>query len=143
MVAEVDGLRALQVGICGRGPVAMGVGELDKRGHQRLQQDDRAGGVRANQERQVGRDLVVTRAGGVQLAAERADQFRQPALDRHVDVLVVVVCGEVAALDLARDGVEASLDSPVLLVVEHAEAVQGARVRTRLLDVERREALVE
>ena len=49
VVAEVDGLRALQVRVGGRGPVAVGVGELDKRGHQRLQQGDRAGGVRANQ----------------------------------------------------------------------------------------------
>ena len=59
-----------------------------------LQRLERPQGVRAREHRHVGGDLVVARARGVQLAADRADDLRQPALDRHVDVLVVVVEAE-------------------------------------------------
>ena len=40
----------------------------------------------------------------MELAAERSDDLGQPPLDRHVDVLVVVLERERAGLDLVRDG---------------------------------------
>ena len=54
-------------------------------------------------EAQVERHLVVAAAAGVQLAADRADQLGQPALDRHVDVLV-------GGREAERAGVELLLD---------------------------------
>ena len=41
----------------------------------------------ANVEAEIGRDLVVARARRVQAACGRADQFGEPALDIHVNVL--------------------------------------------------------
>ena len=59
--------------------------------------------VRAREHGDVGRDLVVARARGVQLAADGAGDLRQPPLDRHVDVLVLVVEPERAAVELLGD----------------------------------------
>ena len=42
----------------------------------------------------------------MQLAADRADDLRQPPLDRHVDVLVVVAEREGAGLELRLDALE-------------------------------------
>ena len=52
---------------------------------------------------QVGGDLVVAAAAGVELAPDRADQLGQATLDRAVDVLVAVGEGEPPRLQLARD----------------------------------------
>ena len=67
---------------------------------------DRPQRVRAREHRHVGRDLVVARAGGVQLAADRAGDLGQPPLDRHVDVLVVGPERELARVELRLDAVE-------------------------------------
>ena len=41
----------------------------------------------ADEQPEVGRDLVVARARGVQASRRRADQFAEPALDIHMNVL--------------------------------------------------------
>ena len=60
---------------------------------------DFADGV-AHPEPEVGRDLIVARACGVQAPRGRPDEFREPALDIHVDVLERPLEGELAGLDL-------------------------------------------
>jgi len=40
----------------------------------------------ADEHLEVGRDLVVARPGGVQLARRRPDQFAEPLFDVHMDV---------------------------------------------------------
>ena len=62
--------------------------------------------VRAREHRDVGGDLVVARARGVQLAADRPDDLGQPPLDRHVDVLVVGRERERPAVELGLDALE-------------------------------------
>ena len=79
----------------------------------------------------------------MELAAERTDQLREPPLDRHVDVLVVVRELEAAPLELAGDPVEPLRNLPDLRVVEHTELRECSGVRLRLLDIELRKAPVE
>ena len=47
--------------------------------------------------------LVVAGAGGVQLAADRADALDEPRLDVHVDVFEADLELEVAGLDVGED----------------------------------------
>ena len=54
----------------------------------------------AHPEPEVGRDLIVARARGMQAPGGRPDQFREPAFDVHVDVLQRALEGELAGLDL-------------------------------------------
>ena len=49
---------------------------------------------------EIGRDLIVARARGVQPAGGRADQFGQPALDVHMDVFERALELELAGADL-------------------------------------------
>ena len=64
----------------------------------------------AQPEAQVGRDLVVARAGGVQAAGGRADHRGEPGLDVHVDIFEGAVEGEGALLDLGPHAAEALRD---------------------------------
>ena len=90
VVREVDRLRALEVRVAGQRPVEVALGQLHERGHQLAQQRLRVERVSAHEHRHVGGHLVVARAGGVELAADRPDELGQAPLDRHVHVLVVV-----------------------------------------------------
>jgi len=49
---------------------------------------------------EIGRDLIVARARGMQPAGGRPDQLGKPALDIHVDVLERALEAEFAGLDL-------------------------------------------
>ncbi len=135
MVAEVDRLGALQVGVAGHRPVAVRFGLLQQPGHRRARQIDRAQRVRLDDHRHVGRDLVVARAAGVQLAGERADLLAEQALDRHVDVLVGVLELEAVGADPLAHPVEPGDDSLQLPVVEDADLAQRPGVRLRLVEV--------
>ena len=128
VVAQVDGLRPLQVRVAGRRPVAVRLGLRHQRLHQALEQRDRARGVGADEQGQVGGHLVVARAGRVELAAERADQLGQPPLDRHVDVLVVLAELEGALLELPADPVEPLGD---LLAAPRRRARRACAARER------------
>ena len=49
---------------------------------------------------EIGRDLIVARARGVQPPGRRPDQLGEPALDVHMDVLERALEGEFAGFDL-------------------------------------------
>jgi hypothetical protein len=103
MMAERDGLGGLHMGEAGhriggvhRGAIGQGphqVGELP------VQPVDRV----ADPEAEIGGDLVVARAAGVQPLAGLADARGQPRLDVHVDVFEPDVEREAAGLDLLAD----------------------------------------
>ena len=57
----------------------------------------------AHPEPEIGRHLIVARARGVQAPGRRADQFGEPRLDIHVDVLVLGLERKFAGFDLVRD----------------------------------------
>ncbi len=143
VVAEVDRLGALQVGVAGHRPVAVRLGQLEQPRHRRPRQLDRAQRMRLDEHRDVGRHLVVARAPGVQLAGQRADLFAEQPLDRHVDVLVGGLEGEARLADPRPHVLQAGFDPLQLVVVEHAELAQRPRVRLRLVDVVRGQPRVE
>ena len=90
MVAEVDRLGALHVGVARDRPVKVAFGQLDQRVAETAQSLDRLVGVRAHEHRDIGRHLVIARPSGVQAAADPTDDLGDAPLDRHVDVLVAV-----------------------------------------------------
>ena len=102
-MAERHGLGDLEMGEARHHGCRMKLGLADER---RLQRLDRAvepvDGV-AHPELEVGRDLIVARARGVQPAGRRADELVQARLDIEVDILVLGAEGEGSALDLAAD----------------------------------------
>jgi hypothetical protein len=143
VVAEIDGLRALEMGVSRGRPVAVRL-RLRRQGlHQGFEQGDCPGGMRPHKERQVRRHLVVSRPRGAELAAERPDQLGEAPLDRHVDVLVVLAELEAPLIELATDPVEPLADLRELILVEDAEPRQRACVCLGLLDVERTQPPVE
>ena len=118
-MAEVDRLGALQMRVGRHRPVRVALGERQQPRLQRPDELQGALGALGGEQRQVGRHLVVSRAAGVQLAAERPDQLGQPSLDRRVDVLVGVAELELLPLELAGDLVEAAADPFQLLRGDH------------------------
>jgi hypothetical protein len=54
----------------------------------------------ADPQPKVGRDLIVTRARRMQPTGRRPDQFAEPALDVHMDVLERALELELARFDL-------------------------------------------
>ena len=143
VVAEVDRLGALEVGVAGHRPVAVALGEAEDPAHHRAAELDRAQRVRLDDHRDVGRDLVVARAAGVELAGQRPDLGLEQALDRHVDVLVGLLEFEPALADPGPDPFEAGVELLELLGAEDADLLEGAGVRLRLVDVVGGQAPVE
>jgi hypothetical protein len=141
-VAEQHRLRALQVRVEGHDRVAVLRGEVDQRGlhfaHARLQRGRRLHQVQT----QVGRDLVVAAARGVQALSVLADQLGQAALDGHVDVLVLRTRDEGALVELARDLAQARDDAAHGLGRQDAGVTEHLRVRDRADDVLGPQALV-
>src|SRR5215210_1740521 len=121
----------------------MALGQLHERRHQPLQERARLEAVRAHEHRHVGGHLVVSRASRVELAAGRADDLGEPPLDRHVDVLVVLLDDEGIGLDLLAHGLEPALDLLEVRLADDPAAREHARVRERLLEVVRRQPVVE
>ncbi len=115
VVAEVDGLSALEVGVPGHRPVPVALREAEDPPHAVAAELDRAQRMSLDDHRDVGRDLVVARAAGVELARERPDLVLEQALDRHVDVLVGLLEFEPTLADPRPDPFEAGVDLPQLL----------------------------
>ena len=84
VVAERDRDRALEVRVARHRRVGLLLGAVEDRGRERAQRLVGLGARVGDVEPERGRDLVVARAAGVDLAADVAEQ----PLDRRVDVLV-------------------------------------------------------
>jgi hypothetical protein len=100
MVAERHRLRGLQVGKAwhhGRGVRQRLLGQRLLVAGERVV--DRIDG-RTHPEPEVGRDLIIARARGVQPPGRGPYQFRQPALDVHVNVFERAAEGKGSGLDL-------------------------------------------
>ena len=76
-------------------------------------------------------------------AADPAGDLGQPALDRHVDVLVGRLEWELARLELGLDSLEAGEKLIELGIVQHPGGTKGPGVRPRLTDVVGRQAAIE
>jgi hypothetical protein len=128
-------LRRLQVGEAGQHRVGVGMGGPGQGVDQARHGLHRGRGRVLQPQVQVGGDLVVAAAAGVELAARGADQLGEAALHRGVDVLVSGREGEGAGVQLARDFGETVQQELALAVVEHAGGDQGAHVGAAAGDV--------
>ena len=143
VVAEGHRLGSLQVGVAGKSPVGVLGGEAQQLGERVADQVDGVPRPVGDVEREVGGHLVVARAAGVELAAERPDHLRQPPLDRHVDVLVGLLEGELAGLELRGDPVEPGEHLLQLVLGEDSGPEQGPGVSPRSAHVVGRQAAIE
>ena len=89
----------------------------------------------ADPEPQVGRDLVVAAAAGVELAADVADAVDERPLDVHVDVFELLAEGEVAGGDFLADLLQAGDDLVPFVVGEDADLGEHVGVGDRAADV--------
>ena len=136
-------MRGLQVGVAGHDHAEVVFG-LFQQGA--LQAGDEGGDgleLVAQVEADVEGHLVVARACGVQLAADRADLFDQARFDVHVDVFEADLEVELAGFDFSQDLLESARD--LLGVLGRDDRLPGKhpRVGHRSLDVVAVEALVE
>jgi hypothetical protein len=137
VVAEVDRLGALQVGVAGQRPVEVVLGQRDERLGQVFNPLNRGVGVSSGEHGHIGRDLVVARAPRVQTPARTPDQFGQAPLDRHVNVLVAVGERKAAIGQLGANPLQALAQG--LPVGGRNDALGGEHlgVGDRLIDVVR------
>jgi hypothetical protein len=94
-------------------------------------------------EADVGGDLVVARARGVQPLAGVAGELREAVLDIEVDVLALDRPGELPGAHLLEDLRHAAFDRLEVRRRQDADFREHARVRERALDVELGEPPVE
>ena len=110
MMGEQHGLGALQVGVARQDDRAVAFGESGEPLLQARDQLAERSDFIPQKEPHVQQHLIVAATGGVQLAADRADLFGQPALDGHVDVLVRSQKRKVAPGQFTLDGLQALED---------------------------------
>ena len=135
VMREEHRLGALEVRVAGHDGVGVLLGEVDQRGLQRDEVDGGASRRLDDVEAEVGSDLVVAGAGGVELAGERADLLCEAGLDVHVDVFELRLEDECAVLELVEDLVEAPFDLAGFGGGDDVLAREHAGVGNRRLDV--------
>ena len=106
MMAERHRLRRLQVGEARHHRVGMFVGARDQRVEQAAEGRARLIDRVAHPQAEIGRDLVVAAARGVEPPGDRADLVGQPRLGQHVDVLEREVVGHAVAGIIGGDLIE-------------------------------------
>ena len=143
VMAKTDGLRRLQMGVARHDRFAVALREIEQGACQGVFQGQQRIDFVAQVQAQVSGDLVVARAGGVQLLAGLADQLDQPVLDVHVDVFEAGAPLEVAGIDLALDLPKSLLDPLGFGAGQHADVRQHAAMGDRAADVVAVKPLVE
>ena len=134
MVREVNGLGALQVGVAGNKDLGIFLAERDEGALQPGDFAEQRSDFVAQPEPDVKRDLVVARAGGVQLRAG-GDALRQLGLDVHVDILEFELPLEFAGLDFERNFVQPARDGDLLSPGQHADFLEHGGVGHRAENV--------
>ena len=84
---------------------------------------------------QVERDLIVARAGGVQLLAEVADARGEHLLDKHMDVLARGINGERTAVQIVEDALQRVDDRVGVRGRQDVLRAEHGRVRHAARDV--------
>ena len=135
MMAEGDRLRALEMGEARHHRAGIGQRLRRERGLQAGKGGvDPVDGI-ADPEPEIGRDLIVARAGGVQAAGGRADQFGQAGLDVEVDVFERARECELARLDLDQHVAQPLGDGPRIGLRQDALRGQHGDMGLRAADI--------
>ncbi len=104
MMAKGDRLGGLKVGKARHDGFGMGAGLFDQCFLKALEARFKIGQCHvAHPEFEIGRDLVIAGARGMQATGGRPDQITQAAFDIHVDVFKGGREGKLAALDFLKD----------------------------------------
>ena len=134
-MSEQHRLRTLQVGVAGEVRVA----GVDRSCQQHLLQPVNPTGdveeLAFAPQAEIGGNLIVPAASGVELPAGGPGEFGHPALDCGVDVLVALDEHERAGRHLGRHGVEHAEHGVTLVVGEQADSGEPADVGLRAVDV--------
>ena len=128
-------LGVLQVGVAWHHHIEVPLGDVEKNAAQGAVAGEQLVAELLGEQADVGGNLVVAGATGVQAAAGRADRAGERALDGHVDVLVVHVPDKGPVLDLAGDVGEAGVDRGLVLGRDDALLGEHAGVRAAAGDV--------
>ena len=143
MVAEGDRLGDLQMGESRhhRVDVLLGLGQqrIDKAFERPGQRPER----RLHMQAEIQCNLVVARAGRVQAPGSGADQFGEPRLDVHVDVLALSREIEVTVFDLRPNGVETARYGGLIIRRDDARGRQHRNMGFRPDDIFGIETFVE
>ncbi len=141
---QIHGLSALQMGVPGHRPVHVLLRAIQQRRHQHADsRQSRGVGALARVHGEIRDDLVIARARGVQLPADRSGELGQASLDRHMDVLVVPLEWKTVLGELALDGVQALEQRVTVAFGNDSTRPEHARVRARLSDIVRPQPPVE
>ena len=130
-VSDEDGFGALQMRISRHDRIArsfcLGEKSLGPFGELADQRFDAVADVEA----QIGGDLLVAAAAGMELQTERAHGFRQAQFDEMVDVLSLRIVADLVELRrvIRADGFERADDPVALVGGENARGAQRERVR--------------
>ena len=143
VVSEQDRLGRLEMGRPGQDRVTVALGQSNERP---FEPDDRVVELvdRPPQpEAEVGRDLVVPRPAGVELAGERTDPGGERRLEVEVDVLERRVPGKRSGLDLGTEPVEPPDEGGDLVVRQQPGSSEPADVGQRTGQVVERERRID
>ena len=124
-------LRDLQVREARHHGFGMLFGTLDEHALQSADPVDRLVRGVANPQPEIGCDLVVARPRGVQPSRRGADEFAQPVLDGHVDVLELEPLGHPVALIFGANLVEAFEDRRGIALRDDALIAEHGRMGFR------------
>ncbi|OIQ67715.1 hypothetical protein GALL_507040 [mine drainage metagenome] len=143
VVAEAHWLRDLQMSEAGHDGVRVPCGQRHQGALQRVQLCNRLVDGVAQPKPDVGCDLVVAAAAGMQALASVADELSQPGFDVEVDVFEFEFPVEALRLDVLADLRHAAFDRCKIVAADDAALRQHGGVGQRAGDIEQRQPLVE
>ena len=143
MVTERNGLRGLQMREAGHDAVGMFFGARHESAEHCIDPRDRALVGGAHPHAEIGRDLVVAAARGVQPSGHRADDFGQSRFHGHVDVFEVPVLGYAVALVFGGDLLQTAVDGVGVLLRDDTLPCQHRHMRATARDILAPQHLVE
>ncbi len=134
-VTEQHRLRLLKVRVARHDRVQVLLGLVQQSSLQAIQSLLQYGQLAQQIQPQVGADLVVARAAGVELAGHRAHQLAQSPLDRGVDILVRRRWAELARAELFLHSSQARQQLVALRKRNQSRAMQRRGVGTAARDI--------
>ena len=134
-MAERHRLRDLQMGKAGHDAARMFFGARQQRRLDRAKArvDPLARGARPQAE--IGRDLIVARARGVEASGGFTDQFLEPRFDGHVDVFEREVDGDAIGGKFIRDLRQPTVDDDGVIGTDDARGTKHRGVRAAGRDI--------
>ena len=136
-------LRTLHVRVAGQDDVGIAIAAADHRPLHVAQPRDNCVNRLADPETQIGRDLVVTAAGGMELASHIADTICEGLLHMHVDVFKLGAKREAVLLDFFAYLAQALFNLTRFVTGEKANFGEHLGMRGRSGDIVRKQAAIE